>query len=92
MKTKDLIEILKECDPEEEVAFNIDDGCCGDYLSLEAYDFENCKDYNKETKKYDKPGWLTIRFKHLPGYKSCIQSGGTQRAHIEYWAKFGKKP
>jgi hypothetical protein len=91
MKTKELIEVLKACDPEQEVSFQMDDGCCGDYLSLDAYDFEHIDDYNRETRRFGIPGWLTVRFRALPGYRSCRQSGGTIRADKEYWKKFGKK-
>ncbi len=90
MKTKELLEVLKECDPEKEVSFLMDDGCCGEIMEMVAYDFEHNAEYSKETKRFDVPGWLTIRFHALPGYRSCIQSGGTQKADKEYWAKFGK--
>jgi len=91
VKTKELLEVLKECDPEQEVSFQAADGCCGEYFELQADDFEHQYDYNKKTKKWDVPGWAVIRFPSLPGYRSCIQSGGTKRADKEYWEKFGKK-
>jgi hypothetical protein len=91
MKTKELMEILQQCDPEQEVSFQIDDGCCGDSISLNCYDYEHSWDYNKETRKFDVPGWAVLRFGHLPGYRSCRQSSGTQKAHEEYWARFDKK-
>lgn len=76
MKTKELLELLSKADPEEKVIFWIDDGCCGDFLELDLYDVE----------LYDiKPVNAVLRFNALPGYKSCIQSGGTKRADKEYW-------
>ena len=34
-------------------------------------------------------GTLYVTFKALPGYRSCLQSGGTVRSDFEYWKKFG---
>lgn len=91
MKNKELIEVLKKCDPEQDASFQMDDGCCGDYIELDDYYFEHTTDYNRVTHKFDVPGWLTIRFKALPGYRSCRQSSGTKRADKEYWDKNEKK-
>lgn len=81
MKAKELIEALQKADPESDVCFLIDDGCCGDWIDLNAYDFE--------TMSLEKHGsWTRISFSALPGYRSCIQSGGTKSADEKYWEKF----
>lgn len=85
MKVKDLIEVLQKADPESEVCFIMDDGCCGDWLDLDAYDFDILPYSSKELPL------AQIRFSPLPGYHSCIQSGGTKEAHEKYWNRFKKK-
>ena len=84
MKVKELIEQLQKADPDTDVSFWIDDGCCGDFIDLEIYDVS--------IYDYSKPITAALRFQALPGYKSCIQAGGTKRADEKYWGdKNGKK-
>jgi hypothetical protein len=82
MKVKELQELINSCDPEQDVLFAIQDGCCGDTMPLEIWDFERFT--------YKSCNYPIITFKPLPGYRSCIQSGGTKRSDTEYWKD--KKP
>jgi hypothetical protein len=87
MKAKELLELLQKCDPEEDVSFQMISGCCGEHEYMEVVDAEV---FDMRDDKY--PKWLIIEFAPLPGYRSCIQAGGTIRAHAEYWERFGKNP
>jgi hypothetical protein len=73
-------------------------GCCGDveYMDIVKYgDGQLCagaedmsNPYKKEKKRY----YMRVTFHAVPGFRSCIQAGGTVQADKEYWAdKPGKK-
>lgn len=83
MTIKELKDLIKDSGDTDEIFFYIQDGCCGDTISLELKDQErfNYKDTNN----------ILLTFKYLPGYKTCIQSGGTKREHEEYMKKFNIK-
>lgn len=84
MKVKELIEALQQCDSGEDICFLMNDGCCGDFLDLEAYEVD-VLDTGRNAP------WPRIWFRAVPGYRSCIQSGGTKKADEEYWKQFGGK-
>ena len=84
MKVSELLEELSKADPDQEVFFCMDEGCCGDTMELDAYDAE-C------VEMYDGEKYVRVFFRPVPGYSSCRQSGNTKRAHEEYWAQFKKK-
>ncbi len=89
MKIKELRQMLNELPAtmdDQDVQFNMRSGCCGDYEELNILDF----DAFAPDKFYDK-GMVRFFFDAVPGYQSCIQAGGTKRAHEEYWKKHGKK-
>lgn len=89
MKVKELIEILQKCNKEEEIMFNIMDGCCGDTLDLE---FEDIQIFDYSSNKEQKQGihkiTPIISFKGLPGYRSCRQGGLTIYNDKKYWENF----
>lgn len=86
MKVKELKELLSKVSDDADVSFQMRSGCCGDVEYMEvAY----TDDY--EPSKSIPEGHVSITFESLPGYKSCIQAGGTIRADKEYWEKHGKK-
>lgn len=76
MKVKDLLEELKNLDPEDDVFVQMNSGCCGETEEMTVYDIEAFKDCG-----------LFIRCEALPGYKSCIQADGTIKRDKEYWDK-----
>jgi hypothetical protein len=81
MKTKELLAILQQADPEHEVSFLMNSGCCGDFEEMEA---EEC--YVSGSVEIQLR-WATIRLKAVPGYKSCIQAGNALKADRDYWEK-----
>ncbi len=89
MKAKELLEYLTKADPESEVQFSMDEGCCGDTYSLEAYDIYNNDPYAGNIKIPDSI-FTVIYFKSIPGYRSCLQVGGTKRADKEWCDKYRK--
>ena len=78
MKVKDLLEQLKGVDPETEIAFGMEEGCCGDVRYLELND-EDVVDFFSHGHRVE------FRFDSIPGYYSCRQIGGTIKSHNEYW-------
>jgi hypothetical protein len=78
MKVKELIDELNKADPESEVQFMMDDGCCGDWLDLECYGADTLD--VGETLPL-----IQVRFHPVPGYVSCRQGSATKRAHEAYW-------
>jgi hypothetical protein len=74
MKVKELRELMRELDDDADVQFSMDDGCCGDYLTLELAFSDAIL-----------AGLMELRFKAVPGYRSCIQSGATKQADKDYW-------
>lgn len=76
MKVKDLLEKLNEADPESEVFFNMDDGCCGDYEQLgDPYDV----DIDPKS-KYFPEGMVQVRFRAPWFLNTCITSGQAKKA------------
>lgn len=76
MKVKDFLEKLKEADPESDIAFNLDDGCCGDFEQLgDPYDV----DVNPKS-KYFPDGFVQIRFNAPWFMDTCITSGQAKSA------------
>ena len=93
MKIKELIEMAQKCDPEKEVGFCIQDGCCGDniFLTVIEAEVDDFNSYIKHRDDYKPDNHLRIEFGYLPGYRTCIQSGATVRAHEAYVKKFDIK-
>lgn len=88
MKVSELIAILEQCEPTEEVVFQMDVGCCGDFKTLKAYDAE----VSNLAGHQQPENWVPyISFRAIEGYHSCLQAGGTERAHKTYWEKVGHK-
>jgi hypothetical protein len=77
MKVKDLVKLLSQSDQESDVWFAMSDGCCGEWLELEAYDADLTVDDNT----------VRVFFEAIPGYRSCIQSSGTKKSDQEYWKR-----
>lgn len=79
MKIKDLLKEIEEnnLDPETEICFSMDIGCCGDQMELEVSDYDN----------YDMSNFFKISFHSIEGYHSCRQSSETIKKHKEYWRK-----
>lgn len=75
MKVKELKDQLNQLSDEDDVNFLMDSGCCGDYEEMEVYDLDLFREFKL----------LLVRFKALPGYRSCIQSGSTLKQDKEYW-------
>jgi hypothetical protein len=91
VKVKELQELLKECSPDENVVFQMWEGCCGDSrdLTLGDFDSSDCAS-TKEKKKGIERIIPRLSFYPVPGYYSCIQVGRTLKANEEYWKD--KKP
>lgn len=85
MTKRELLEELKDVNPDAEIYFEAQDGCCGDTRDLEGADVRVY-----EPSKYSEQGSVHVSFGPLPGFYSCIQSGTTKKAHNEYWTKFNK--
>lgn len=86
MKIKELRELIATMQDDDAVSFEMLSGCCGDYEDLDLVDaWVNDSSYKNRREVY-----LRIEFAPLPGYRSCIQTGGTKRAHDEYWKQFDK--
>lgn len=73
MKVKELLEELKNVNPELELIVAIDVGCCGDEEYLVIDDVDGRKIYLNN---------------HLPGFRSCRQYADTRNRHEEYWNKW----
>ena len=89
MKVKELLPLLQNSDPESEIGFWIDDGCCADFIELEVHDAYDNDPYAGGIKKPDAI-YTIVRFDCLPGYRSCLQSGGTKRADAAWLDKYRK--
>lgn len=79
MKVRELIEELKKVDPEVEIHFKMNSGCCGDYEDLET-SFDQI-----DTDDFGGGKYFGIAFDSLPGYFSCRQAGVTIKNHNEYY-------
>lgn len=78
----ELRKLLEGQPDDAEVLLTMDDGCCGDFMDL------TFSDASSSMEGYDKkPGYIAIRARAVPGYSSCIQSGGTKRAAELYWRR-----
>lgn len=83
MKKAKLLELIQKLDDNDEILFQIQDGCCDDSLDLIVDDtaYHNLDVEGKV---------VIVKFSSLPGYRSCIQAGQTKRADQEYWEKHAK--
>jgi hypothetical protein len=75
MKVKELLEVLQKSDPESYICFAMDDGCCGDWLDLEAYEARLLDYYPPNLPQ------VQVHFVAVPGYHSCISSSGIKNRH-----------
>jgi hypothetical protein len=92
MKAKHLIEALKALEPDDEVMFQMQSGCCGDVDTLEPV-YEEPELFVYSTRRDQKiERFVLIDFKPLPGYFTCRQAGSTIRGHEEYMKRLGKTP
>lgn len=84
MKLKDLLKQLKDADPESDLFFNLDDGCCGDYEQLgDPYEIDI-----DEPGKYFPNGRVQIRFEALWFNDSCITAGTAKKAALAHKKRF----
>lgn len=83
MKIKDLLEQLKNIDPDTSIDFRIQDGCCGDMMELNLI---NEKVVRKLT---DSIYYVSFDFEALPGYYTCMQASSTIQRHNK---KYEDKP
>ena len=95
MRAHDLAAMLLQCSPDAEVYFTVADGCCGDEMELgepEA-DFLGDSPHSYSLKDQREKNFsigIRLQFPHLPGFRSCRQSGATKRSDEAYWKEFGK--
>jgi hypothetical protein len=75
MTVEELIEELQKVPGDTNIEFQMNDGCCGDYIILElssadaeTHNFHNEPEYST----------VQVRFKAIEGFTSCIQSGTTK--------------
>lgn len=68
MKVKDILEELEGVDPDTDVSFELRQGCCDDYESLDVVDFGAFT-------LTDGVHHVRLMFDNLPGYESCISTG-----------------
>lgn len=74
MKVVDLIKELQELNPDAEISFLMNQGCCGDSVSIdEPYDIYGSEFKNKHgnTEYY-----AHMCFRALPHFKTCRRAGG----------------
>lgn len=70
MKVKDILNDLKNADPETEVTFLVLEGCCGDVEFLE--------DAELDVKKATPPHYpekVEFTFSQMRGYETCRRAG-----------------
>lgn len=79
MTKTELIELMKDMPDDASVVFQVVSGCCGDREDMTVIDTDTTY-----------PKMLVITFDSLPGYRSCIQVGGTKKADDEWMKKYGK--
>lgn len=72
---KELIEELQKVPEDTEVYFQMNDGCCGDYIEMELDSAEADTHIISKTSQFS---IIQIRLKALPGYTSCIKSSKTK--------------
>ncbi|MEM4379225.1 MAG: hypothetical protein QXL01_00870 [Thermoplasmatales archaeon] len=74
MKVKELIKELQELNPEADISFIMNEGCCGDTMSIDPpYDIygSEYKDKNGKIEYY-----VSMCFRALPHFKTCRRAGG----------------
>jgi len=88
MKLKDLLEELKGVDPEAEVYFQMNDGCCSEVFDLGDPFIDATMDAHKKDPVTGKWGWVKavgneqsvrIILPALEYFRSCIKSGRMKR-------------
>lgn len=79
LKVGELKAQLAGLGDDEEVSILMNSGCCGETETMEILTVSG----------YCLEG-LYIYCNPLPGYRSCIQAGGTIRQDKEYWSKNDK--
>lgn len=72
MKVKDILEELKNVDPETEVSFQIYEGCCGDVEFLSGAEVD-------AVKLTDDTYRVSFTFDCLDGYDTCRRAGAVRR-------------
>lgn len=72
MKVKDILEELKDVDPETEVTFSYQEGCCSDRGYLDGAEIDAMKLTNSEDH-------VEFSFNCLPGYESCREAGAINK-------------
>lgn len=78
----DLKKLIEGQPDDAEVLLQAPDGCCGDTFDLDYSDSRSSlEDYDK------KPGYVVITVGQIPGFRSCIQAGGSKRADELYWRR-----
>ena len=87
MKVKEIIEELSKADPETEVHFEMDVGCCGDTMDV-VVDEVRAGQYTIKNKEYQ---YATFKLDAVAGYYSCRQIGVTIKSHNDYWEPFNKE-
>lgn len=92
LKVKELLEILQKCNPENDISFAMDSGCCGDYEEMEFSDISHYEGDSKiklpdGTIEHTPYSYPFIRLQSLPGYQSCRQTGATKRNHKKHWLR-----
>ena len=80
MKVRDLLENLKDADPESEVSFSMPDGCCGD---REWLDINEIYVRDGDETQHEKP-LVEFLFKGLSYFSTCRKSGAVKDAAKAY--------
>jgi hypothetical protein len=75
MKASELIKELQNVPGDTEINFEMDDGCCGEWMDLEL----NFVDAEVVDVKFETYTVCKIRFKAIDGFTSCIKSGSTKQ-------------
>lgn len=95
MKVKEIIEALKDANPEADVSFAMRSGCCSDmeYLDVKDLYVELAKNhpYKEQYKIKDGDDLVQFYFDSVRGYETCRLAGETVERAREYREKYGKK-
>lgn len=75
LTASDLIKILQTFDPESPVVFSMLCDGCGDKEGMSVEEVRYVLDSNI----------AYVKFKPLPGYKSCRQAAYTREQDVKYW-------
>jgi hypothetical protein len=85
MKTKELKQLLDQCDPESEVFISMCVGCCGDSKELTINEVDTMELASTAALREGKSSVaLSVYVNPVEGYRTCRQSGATELAHAEY--------